>query len=406
VNNSAPPQPMTSGGEPTNSETYLIRGIARAERGDLDGAVTDLSRSVQLNPRNAQSYYFRGVVWERKKNVTQAREDFNLALALDPGHSKAKEKLSPSRAKMFLETVLGHMVRAGGILDAEADASILKEMDLIDRENAITELRALHFVKSRKNTLEVTQIGNRFHSRLIRKEAYYATYSDHLPIFNFLKTGAILCVLISPLIIIGDKLALDNRVAAAYYGRAVSQIKAGNNEEALSDLNKAASISPAPAQVFALRGSLLLTGQDYDNALIDFDKSLALNPNNAPVYLGRAAVFERKKNYELALSDIDQVLSLSSDGDVVAAAFGLRGHIRLSQHDEPQAIEDFSRFLFRYPQNFETLSLRAASYEKQGDIDRAISDYSRALQIVASSEDASATREVSRLRAVIERLQK
>ena len=58
-------------------------------KGDLDGALTDLNRAIELNPNLAQIYTIRGKVKEAKGDLIGAAADFNKAVELKPGPAKA-----------------------------------------------------------------------------------------------------------------------------------------------------------------------------------------------------------------------------------------------------------------------------------------------------------------------------
>ncbi|MGI8821285.1 MAG: tetratricopeptide repeat protein [Chthoniobacterales bacterium] len=60
------------------------RGKAKAEKGDLDGAIADYDRAIQLNPKDAAIYNNRGLAKQEKGDLDAAIVDFNRALQLNP----------------------------------------------------------------------------------------------------------------------------------------------------------------------------------------------------------------------------------------------------------------------------------------------------------------------------------
>ncbi len=67
------------------------RGIAKYTIGDHKGALDDLNRAIDMNPRNAEAYCLRGFIKSRScvKGEKQAIEDFNRAIEIDPVYAEA-----------------------------------------------------------------------------------------------------------------------------------------------------------------------------------------------------------------------------------------------------------------------------------------------------------------------------
>ena len=75
------------------AEAYKHRGIAYAEKGDLDRAIGDFSEALRLEPEDAQAYYNRGIMYSDKgddvRYSDRAIADFTEALRLDPKFANA-----------------------------------------------------------------------------------------------------------------------------------------------------------------------------------------------------------------------------------------------------------------------------------------------------------------------------
>src|SRR6266496_4192063 len=59
---------------------YNNRGLAREAKGDLDGAIADFNRAIELDPKLAISYHNRGLAQKAKGAIP----DFNRAIELNP----------------------------------------------------------------------------------------------------------------------------------------------------------------------------------------------------------------------------------------------------------------------------------------------------------------------------------
>src|ERR1700679_180188 len=58
-----------------NSASYYDRGLAKQKKGDLDGAMADYDRAIQLNPGYADSYNNRGFARFMQSDLDGALED-------------------------------------------------------------------------------------------------------------------------------------------------------------------------------------------------------------------------------------------------------------------------------------------------------------------------------------------
>jgi tetratricopeptide (TPR) repeat protein len=69
---------------PTSTIAYLNRAIIRRIKGDLEGAFADCSKVIELNPGEAGSYNTRGNVQSDRGNLQAALADYTKALELEP----------------------------------------------------------------------------------------------------------------------------------------------------------------------------------------------------------------------------------------------------------------------------------------------------------------------------------
>jgi len=65
------------------------RGVARARLGDLDGAIEDYTRALELVPGDADILFNRGQAWAGKGEYPRAVADFTRAAETDPRRAQA-----------------------------------------------------------------------------------------------------------------------------------------------------------------------------------------------------------------------------------------------------------------------------------------------------------------------------
>ena len=69
---------------PRDPEAYLNRGITYGEKGQLDQAILDFTKALEINPGLAEAYNSRGYAYQNKAQYDQAISDLNKALELNP----------------------------------------------------------------------------------------------------------------------------------------------------------------------------------------------------------------------------------------------------------------------------------------------------------------------------------
>ena len=67
--------------------TYLYRGIAKFNLGDLRGANKDFDRAIRLNPIFTNGYHYRAITKSRLGLYDTALDDLQMAIELRPGNT-------------------------------------------------------------------------------------------------------------------------------------------------------------------------------------------------------------------------------------------------------------------------------------------------------------------------------
>jgi tetratricopeptide (TPR) repeat protein len=143
--------PGAQGQEPTSADEYSQRGIARFQKNDLDGAIADFTKVIEMKGKDqAFCYYFRGLAHYRKGNPQQAIDDLSTAIAIKPdprfladrGNLLAKQgeldramadlnkalEIAPQYAKAYGDRGLIRLMR-GETAEVESDLKKCFELD-------------------------------------------------------------------------------------------------------------------------------------------------------------------------------------------------------------------------------------------------------------------------------------
>ena len=89
------PSPATE----ESDETLVNRGIEKAKNGDLDGAMADFDRAIELNPKDDAPFYNRAQAKRLKKDAAGAIADYTRAIELGSQNPAAYNNRGNARAE-------------------------------------------------------------------------------------------------------------------------------------------------------------------------------------------------------------------------------------------------------------------------------------------------------------------
>ena len=79
--------PAASSGAAMDAASLVDRGLAFQQQGDIERAIQDYTRALELDPQYALAYYDRGTAYQQRRELGLAIADYSRAVALDPGHT-------------------------------------------------------------------------------------------------------------------------------------------------------------------------------------------------------------------------------------------------------------------------------------------------------------------------------
>jgi tetratricopeptide (TPR) repeat protein len=180
-------------------------------------------------------------------------------------------------------------------------------------------------------------------------------------------------------------------LAAACLARGTRSLSEKKYDLAVPDLEKAAINDPRDSRIYSRLGAAYFALKKYDNAVVQLTAALRLDPNDTD-YLNRGRAYLRLKKTKEAADDFSEAVRLKPGN---AAAFAARGNARMDLEDLDGAVADFTKTIeiceSSSDANYTIVNayiLRTTAQLMAGRLDAAAGDLTEVLR-VGDGEDRS-----------------
>lgn len=271
----------------TSSLPYVSRGVARAEKGDLDGAVADFQAALKIDPKEVKA----------NDNMSRASLMKGDAVAAE-AYANAAIDRDPSNAKSWFSRALARAERRQYAAAAE---DFTKALDLAARE--------------RKPTVKaIDALANRGLARL--KAGQFAEAEDDA-------TRA---------------MAADPTAPRPALLRATARTLKRDLDGALGDFALVRKLDAAQPSPYVARGVVRMDNGDAQGALTDFSEAIRLEAGHPLAYVRRGRLKAKQRDLGGAIADTTEALRIDPRN---VEALAVRGAARGDQGDLAGAVEDF-----------------------------------------------------------------
>jgi tetratricopeptide (TPR) repeat protein len=300
--------------QPKNPYLHFLRGEALRARGDLDGAILCLKKSLALDPKDAKAHINLGVALFETQDLDGAIAYYRKALELNPKDS-------------FAHNNLGNALHTKGDLDG-AVSCYRKALDL----NPWLAQAHYNLGGTLKDKHDLDGAIACFQKALELNPRYVKAHNN---LGNALHTkgdldGAITCF--------QKALDLNPSHIPAYINLGLALHDKHDLDRAIATYRKALELDPKVSQTYNNLGNALKDKHDLDGAIACFQKALDLNPryvkahNNLGVALrakgdliGAIAAYQKAlaldPKYAKAHNNLGNALHAKGDLDGAVAAY-------------------------------------------------------------------------------------
>ena len=171
--------------------------------------------------------------------------------------------------------------------------------------------------------------------------------------------------------------------------------------------------NPGDEFEFYAKGAAYVVLEKYDQALVNFEQAIQQNPQKTVAYIRRGRLYSQQGDFTRALADFDKAIELEAgrsaatepskatsktekdpstadiqrdprpwlDNLTPGAAYIDRGRTYLQQDDNDRAIADFTKAIQLDPDAATAYNHRGVAYASKLDFDSAIADFDKAIQL-------------------------
>ena len=326
---------------------YDIRGLYYWTQWELDKAIEDYNKAIELCPDDPELYDHlydnRGNVWQLLQEHERAIADFDIAIAATPNSNTYL-----SRGDAYYD--LGRYEEA---LDDYDDAINLRPdaRTYAARGKALIQLQK--YEEATPALDKATRLDPDDYDPYLKlgniyqyEENYKSAIEKYDKAISLITEDRLGSQMESTPVGFKGKYAVYEEVVrylvAAFANRSVCQVRIGDNPKAIADIDDAIELLPENATLYVARSVINLAMDEYGRALKDLSIAIEHDSNISELFFVRANVHATQKAYREAIDDIDRAIALSRDSGL----FYLRkGRFLLHVEQYVLAISDFDRVI-------------------------------------------------------------
>ena len=272
--------------DPGNAGAWFLRGLAKNDLGNQQGAIDDYTKAIELNPTDANLWNSRGLAKNASGDHQGAIDDFTKAIELNSEFAHAWSH------RGFARNELGE--NQGAIIDCSEAIKLDPKIAPAWNSRGFAKNALGDHQGALGDFTEAIELNPEFAHAWSHRGFTKNELGDH--------QGAIIDC--------SEAIRLDPKIAPAWNSRGFAKNALGDHQGALGDFTEGLKLNPEEAPAWNNRGFAKTALKNYQDAIDDYTKAIELKPQTASTWLNRGIAKRHLGKYDDAIKDFDEAQKL------------------------------------------------------------------------------------------------
>jgi len=324
--------------DPNYADAYYNRGLAYHAFNNPTAAIDDFTRAIELDPYRPDVFVARAKVYQQLDNIEAALDDLSMAEEIDSTYPP----IFLTRGRLFSETLGPSDNYESALVEFQKVVELQP-----DRPDGYIE-RGKTYAALGRTDLALVDLNVAITLAPINAEAHYVRgliYSsegkhlDALEDYEIAEDAGIRTLALflnlgtsyteaeeyqDAVRVLDEALGISPNNAEVHYQKGLAQFYSNQNSAALFSANRALQIDSAYVDAYALRATVHLNLQRWQDAIVDYRHAYQLDPDYYDAFYGIAQAQQALGQEEAAIVSLERYLDEappSAANYVAAAAF-------------------------------------------------------------------------------------
>jgi tetratricopeptide (TPR) repeat protein len=343
--------------QPINAIEYVMRGTAKAQLHDNQGAIDDYTLAIDLNPRLVLAYNNRGNLRQHFGDIDGAIADFSNVLTINPQSPIAYN----NRAIIYTQT--GQFSAA--IADYQKAIELQPEFVSVynNQGNAYCQMG------------EYANAINLYSQAINLDPEFAVAYSNRANIYRIQGD------LVAALVDYDQAIDIDPELVIAYYNRGICHRQIGNHQAAIDNYTQTLKLDPQYFYAYYHRGNTRQYLGDKHGAIADYTQTIYFDPDHIYAYYNRAITRSEIGDIHGSMEDLERAIELHP---TFTLAYYQRGWLLATHGEHEYAIPNYQQAIELNPNYLDAYYQSGCSQQNLGNLSAALADFSHSINIDTS----------------------
>lgn len=404
--------------DPQHGQAFLQRGLALRKQGEIEKAVEDFTQAIETlsdSADKAAAHYNRSIAYSSQGRMEKAYADIDQATALNPQlatkysvlgianpHAEAVEGADQDKKSAFVTTSEGESSE----VSPDSDPQELEQVEAVDEVLEQESEPDVEAISLQEASQSAQPLEGETEEKPPPEESVEAEPQDAKIYFDEGLAHYSKGEYEQAALEFNKAVSIDKKYAAAYYNQGNAYYEMGELDRAIASYNQAVSYFTADsdkADAYYNRARTYYDKGQLEKAIIEYGKAIDLftgSNDQAKSYNNRGLAYYEHALYKQAIADYIEGIKYATDDGILSILHRNRANALIAVNRLQDALLDCQKALELQPENPNTYIRLGKVYYKLGEHEKAIDSYQQAERLLSSPTEFNL--EIARSRLCLE----